>query len=73
MALADPAIAGDRIDADPFGAGKAPWSLAALGCASIAAGFLEPDPDVHWDEARTAALRSAMAAGSLTGAGFGAS
>lgn len=65
MALADPAIASDRLDADPFGGGRAPWSLAALGCASIAAGFLEPDPDVVWDEARVAALRAAMAAQSF--------
>ncbi|HEY3339253.1 MAG TPA: hypothetical protein VGK18_12170 [Propionicimonas sp.] len=69
MALADPAIASDRIEADPFGGGTAAWSLAALGCASIAAGFLEPDPDVVWDAARTAALRAAMAAQSLATAG----
>ena len=70
MALADPAFATDRLEADPFGAGKAPWSLAALGCASIAATFLEPDPDVRWDEARVAALRRAMTSGSLAGAGL---
>ncbi len=64
MALADPAIATDRRLADPFGGGRAAWSLAALGCAGIAAGFLEPDPDLRWDEARTATLRRAMAAGS---------
>ncbi len=69
MALADPAIASNRLEADPFGAGKAPWSLAALGCAGIAAGFLEPDPEVVWDEARAAALRSAMASESLPVAG----
>jgi AcrR family transcriptional regulator len=69
MALADPAIASDRLEADPFGGGTAAWSLAALGCASIAAGFLEPDPDVVWDEARAAALRTAMAAQSLQTAG----
>jgi AcrR family transcriptional regulator len=69
MALADPAIASDRLEADPFGGGTAAWSLAALGCASIAAGFLEPDPDVVWDEARAAALRDAMAAESLLVAG----
>ena len=69
MALADPAIASDRLEADPFGGGKAAWSLAALGCASIAAAFLEPDPDVVWDEARAAALRTAMAAQSLQTAG----
>ncbi len=68
MALADPAIASDRLEADPFGGGTAPWSLAALGCASIAAGFLEPDPDVVWDKSRAAALRSAMAAQSLPSA-----
>ena len=59
MALADPAIASDRLEADPFGGGTAAWSLAALGCASIAAGFLEPDPDVVWDEARAAAVAAA--------------
>jgi len=69
MALADPGIASDRLEADPFGGGTASWSLAALGCASIAAGFLEPDPDVVWDESRAAALRAAMAAQSLPVAG----
>ncbi len=69
MALADPGLASDRLEADPFEAGTAPWSLAALGCASIAAGFLEPDPDVVWDAARAASLRSAMAAESLPAAG----
>jgi AcrR family transcriptional regulator len=69
MALADPGIASDRLEADPFGGGTASWSLAALGCASIAAGFLEPDPDVVWDESRAAALHSAMAAQSLPVAG----
>lgn len=66
MALADPAIATDRLEADPFGGGPAPWSLAALGCASIAAGFLEADPEVVWDAARTEALRQAMAGGSAS-------
>ena len=69
MALADPGIASDRLEADPFGGGTASWSLAALGCASIAAAFLEPDPDVVWDESRAAALRSAMAAESLPASG----
>ena len=70
MALADPDFATDRLEVDPFGAGTAPWSLAALGCASIAATFLEPDPEVRWDEARVAALRRAMTAGSIAGAGM---
>ena len=70
MALADPAIATDRIETDPFGGGSAPWSLAALGCASIAASFLEPDPDLLWDAKREASLRIAMAAGSAKGAGL---
>jgi hypothetical protein len=45
MALSTPGIATRRIRAHSFGAaGTAEWSLPAMGIASIAAAFLEPDP-----------------------------
>lgn len=60
MALSDPRIASGRVEADPSGTGAAPWSLAALTCATIATGFLEPDPEVVWDADRVAALLAAF-------------
>jgi hypothetical protein len=61
MALATPGMATHRTMAAPFGA-AAPeqWSLAALGIASIAAAFLEPDPAIEWDDGRLAAVRCAL-------------
>ena len=51
MALSTPDIAAYRVQASPFGAaGKDEWSLAAIGLASIAVAFLEPDPAIAWDE-----------------------
>ncbi len=62
MALATPDIATRPIRARPFGAANAAdWSLAALGLASIAMTFIEPDPTVVWDEARLATVRRTFA------------
>jgi AcrR family transcriptional regulator len=45
MALSTPEIAAHRAQARPFGAAADDeWSLAAMGLASIASAFLEPDP-----------------------------
>jgi AcrR family transcriptional regulator len=61
MALSDPGIASHRIQASPFGAaGKDEWSLAALGAASIATAFFEPDPAIEWDDERVASVRHAL-------------
>ena len=63
MALSRPEIAGHRAQASPFGAAATDeWSLPALGMASIAWAFLEPDPDVEWDAERLASVRAALAA-----------
>lgn len=56
-ALSTPNIASHRTVASPFGAaGKDQWSLAAIGIASIATAFLEPDPTMRWDEQRLAEI-----------------
>jgi AcrR family transcriptional regulator len=61
MALSMPGIASQRSAARPFGAASAgQWSLPALGIAGIAMAFLEPDPEVEWDAARIAEVRSAL-------------
>ena len=61
MALSMPEIATQRAAAAPFGAAaQEEWSLPAIGLASIASGFLEPDPEVEWDEARIAAVRQSL-------------
>jgi len=61
MALAIPGMATHRTTAAPFGA-TAPqeWSLPALGAASIAMAFLEPDPAIEWDSERIARVRQAL-------------
>lgn len=61
MALSTPGLAGQRCQASPFGAGgRAEWSLPALGLASIATSFLEPDPSIEWDGGRVTSVRKAL-------------
>ncbi len=61
-ALSLPDIASHQTQASPFGAaGTDEWSLPALGLASIASSFLEPDPAVEWDAGRIAGVRRALA------------
>ncbi len=61
MALSMPELAARRARASPFGAAAADeWSLPAMGIASIASAFLEPDPAIEWDDARLAAVRQAL-------------
>jgi AcrR family transcriptional regulator len=61
MALATPDIAAHRVQASPFGAAERhEWSLAAIGLASIASGFLEPDPAIEWDDQRLARVRQSL-------------
>jgi AcrR family transcriptional regulator len=62
-ASSTPDITGDRVQARPFGAAsEQEWSLPALGLASVATGFLEPDPEITWDDDRLTAVREALAA-----------
>jgi AcrR family transcriptional regulator len=62
MALPMPDIAEHRLQASPFGAaGVDDWSLPAVGLAAIATTFLEPDPEVEWDEERLTTVRRALA------------
>jgi len=56
-ALSSPAAAARRFPARPFGAAEAAeGSPAALGAASIASAFLEPDPAIEWNAERVAAV-----------------
>jgi hypothetical protein len=60
-ALSTPDIAAHVTLASPFGAaGKDRWSLAAIGIASLAMAFLEPDPTTEWDEQRLAEIHRAL-------------
>jgi len=61
MALSTPEIAAHRAQARPFGAAADDeWSLAAMGLASIASAFLEPDPAIKWDDERLSSVRKAL-------------
>ena len=61
IALSTPELAARRIAASPFGAASTnEWSLPALGLASIASAFLEPDPAVEWDAERVVSVRQAL-------------
>ncbi len=63
MALSTPGIAGHRVETSPFGAvGQDEWSLPAMGLAGIASAFLEPDPEIQWDDDRLASVRRALRA-----------
>lgn len=60
-ALSTPDIATHLTVASPFGAaGKDQWSLAAIGIASIATAFLEPDPTTRWGEQRLAEIHRVL-------------
>jgi len=60
-ALSTSGIATQLTVAHPFGAGDdAPWSLPAIGLASIATAFLEPDPGVEWDDRPVADVLRAL-------------
>jgi hypothetical protein len=60
-ALSTPDVATQRVEASPFGAASnEEWSLAAIGIASIASAFLEPDPDIEWDDERVANVRQTL-------------
>jgi len=61
MALSTPEIATYRAEARPFeAAGKDEWSLAAMGIASVASAYLEPDPAISWDDERLTTVRQAL-------------
>lgn len=61
MALPMPELAAQRVKASPFGsAAETEWSLPAMGIASIASAFLEPDPAIEWDDQRVASVREAL-------------
>ena len=61
MALSTPEIAAHRAQARPFGAAADDeWALAAMGLASIASAFLEPDPAIKWDDERVSSVRKAL-------------
>jgi AcrR family transcriptional regulator len=60
-ALSNLDIATHLTVAGPFGAaGKDQWSLPAIGIASIATAFLEPDPTTQWDDQRLAEIHRAL-------------
>jgi len=62
MTQSVPELGEQRAAAQPLAvAAAADWSLPALGLASIAWTFIEPDPDVEWDQGRIASVRRALA------------
>jgi AcrR family transcriptional regulator len=64
MAPANPDIASQRFQANPFGAPEpAEWSEPALSMAAVTLGFLEPDPSFRWNDERAAAVREALTSG----------
>jgi AcrR family transcriptional regulator len=61
MALPMPELAAHQAQARPFGAAhEDEWSLPALGLASIASAFLEPDHAIEWDDERITSVRQAL-------------
>jgi AcrR family transcriptional regulator len=60
-AMSMPDRAERQTRATPFGAtAEAEWSLPALGLASVASAFIEPDPDVQWNADRVASVRQTL-------------
>jgi AcrR family transcriptional regulator len=61
MAQSVPELGQQRTAARPLPvAATAEWSLPALGLASIASAFIEPDPGIEWDQGRIASVRQAL-------------
>jgi len=61
MAQPVPGIAASLVSASPFGATTVrEWSLPALGASSLATAFLEPDPEIAWDDERVARIRQQL-------------
>ncbi len=61
MALSMPELAAHQAQASPFGATREDeWTLPAIGLASIASAFLEPDPAIEWDDERVTSVRQAL-------------
>lgn len=56
-----PNLADDRVQGKAFG-GEAPaeWSLSALAIGAIEWTFLEPDPDVEWNDEHVAEVRDTL-------------
>jgi len=70
MAQSVPELGEKRAAARPLGVETtADWSLPALGLASTAWAFIEPDPGVEWDEDRIASVSRALATLARPGAG----
>jgi AcrR family transcriptional regulator len=66
MALSMPEIAEQRTTRSAFEQdGASEWSLAAIGFASLASAFLEPDPTFEWSDDRLAVVRAELQAISL--------
>lgn len=58
-----PDLATRRVQASPLGAtAQAEWSQPALAIATIAMGFLEPDPAVDWNDERVRTVRQTLEA-----------
>jgi AcrR family transcriptional regulator len=61
MALSNPELGARRARANPAGASTAAdWSLIGMAAASLAMTFLEPDPDVDWNQQRLASLHDLL-------------
>lgn len=61
LSLSRPDLADHRSQAKPFGATTSDdWSLAAIGFASIASAFLEPDPSIEWNQQRLASIQDVL-------------
>ncbi|MGX6607361.1 TetR/AcrR family transcriptional regulator [Micromonosporaceae bacterium Da 78-11] len=59
--LSTPEVASHLMLASPFGtAEKDNWSLPAIGMASIAMSFLEPDPSAEWDAQRLSEIHRTL-------------
>jgi len=60
-ALSSPETANQITVATPFGAiAEHEWSLAAIGIASLAMAFLEPDPTIGWDDQRMTQIHHSL-------------
>jgi AcrR family transcriptional regulator len=70
MSLSDQTLPACRLTANPMNASSpADWSTLGMAAAAIAGTYLEPDPDIVWDEQRLTSIRDSLTTG-LNGIGL---
>ena len=68
MGPATPQITRESLQSDPFGvSAEASWSPVAIAMTSIVLSYVEPDPDIEWNDERIERVRQELSGGEQVG------